>query len=143
MSSIPASVRQAVLLEAGYKCANPICRNVLAFELHHIIWVKDGGAAAVENLLALCGHCHDLHTAGHIPRDAINAWKSLLVSLNNPSRASVDLLLFVYREECSVVNDDGAPETKPPNSGSPATASARWLRSSPVASSKCPGDSRN
>ncbi|MGH7229988.1 MAG: HNH endonuclease [Nitrospiraceae bacterium] len=100
-------------MEAGYKCANPVCRNVLALEVHHIVWVKEGGRSTVDNLLALCGHCHDLHTAGHIPRQAIDAWKSLLVSLNNPSRASVDLLLVLYEEECRVA-EDGAPAAKTP-----------------------------
>jgi hypothetical protein len=99
MAAISRSTREAVLLEAGYKCANPVCRNVLALELHHIIWVKEGGPSTADNLIALCGHCHDLHTAGHIPADAIRAWKGLLVSLSNPSRASVDLLLVLYEEE--------------------------------------------
>jgi hypothetical protein len=103
---ISSAVRDAVLVEAGYKCANPVCRNVLALEVHHIIWVKEGGSSTVENLLALCGHCHDLHTAGHIPSTAIYTWKGLLVSLNNPSRAAVDLLLVLYEEDRRLANGD-------------------------------------
>jgi hypothetical protein len=97
--SIPLTVRQLVLLEAGYKCANPSCRHILTLELHHIVWVKEGGSNDPHNLVALCPNCHALHTAGHIPADAIRTWKSLLVSLNNPNRASADLLLVLYQDE--------------------------------------------
>ena len=111
---ITQTVKQAVLIEAGYKCGNPTCRNVLALELHHIEWVKDGGPSTVDNLLALCGHCHDLHTQGDIPRPAINAWKSLLTSLNNPSRTSVDLLLVLFEEESRIASERDDAKAPPP-----------------------------
>jgi hypothetical protein len=96
---LPKATVNAVLLEAGYRCANPVCRHILTLESHHIRWVKDGGGNAPENLLALCPNCHSLHTYGHIPPPAILAWKSLLVSLNSPHRASADLLLVLSQEE--------------------------------------------
>ena len=88
-----------MLAEAGHKCANPNCRNVITLDLHHITWVKDGGGNVVSNLIALCPYCHALHTRGHIGREAIETWKYLLESLNNPNRASADLLLVLYRED--------------------------------------------
>jgi hypothetical protein len=97
--SIPPAVRSAVLLEAAYRCGNPRCRHILTLELHHIVWVRDGGGNGPENLIALCPNCHSLHTAGHIPSEAIYAWKALLVSLNNPPRGAADLLLVLYQEE--------------------------------------------
>ncbi len=97
--SISIATRQLVLLEAGYKCANPTCRHILTLELHHIVWVKDNGGAETENLLALCPNCHSLHTAGHIPSHAIGVWKSVLVSLTSPYRGSADFLLVLYEEE--------------------------------------------
>jgi hypothetical protein len=97
--TISTSVRSAVLLEAAYRCGNPRCRHILTLELHHIVWVKDGGGNEAENLIALCPNCHALHTAGHVPEAAIFAWKGLLVSLNNPNRGSVDLLLVLRQEE--------------------------------------------
>lgn len=97
--SIPAPVRRAVLLEAAYRCGNPRCRHVLTLELHHIVWVRDGGGNVPENLIALCPNCHSLHTAGHIPAEAVQSWKGVLVSLNNPHRVSADLLLVLFREE--------------------------------------------
>jgi HNH endonuclease len=92
----PPSVRDEVLREAGYKCANPTCRNVLTLQPHHMVWVKDGGGSAAINLIALCGHCHDLHTQGHIPATAISHWKGLLHALNHAfNKESMDLLLYL------------------------------------------------
>jgi hypothetical protein len=68
-------------------------------ELHHILWVKDGGGNEPENLLALCPNCHSLHTNGHIPEQAIRTWKSLLVSLNSANRGTADLLLLLAADE--------------------------------------------
>lgn len=96
---VSTAVRHLVLTEAGFKCASPVCRHILTLELHHILWVKDGGPSTVENLLALCPNCHSLHTMGHIPAESIRTWKALLQSLNNPNRASADLLLVLYKEE--------------------------------------------
>ena len=78
----------------------------MTLELHHIDWVKDGGGNEAGNLIALCPNCHSLHTAGHIPAEAMRAWKGLLVSLNNPHRGSADLLL-VLREEEERLRQDG------------------------------------
>jgi hypothetical protein len=97
--TIKPHVRQLVLLEAGYRCANPSCRQILTLELHHMCWVKDGGDNSPENLLALCRNCHGLHTIGNIPNDAIAAWKGLLVALNDPHRPSADLLLVIHAED--------------------------------------------
>jgi len=36
MAKISASIKEAVLLEAGYECANPVCRNVLDLPFTHI-----------------------------------------------------------------------------------------------------------
>lgn len=92
-------VRDEVLREAGYKCANPTCRNILTLQLHHMVWVKDGGGSSALNLIALCGHCHDQHTHGHIPASAISHWKGLLHALNHAfNKESMDLLLFLSHE---------------------------------------------
>ncbi len=91
--SIPFSVRDEVLREAGYKCANPVCRNILTLQLHHIVWVKEDGGNKATNLIALCGHCHDLHTQGHIPHSSIRHWKGMLHALNHAfNKESMDLL---------------------------------------------------
>lgn len=98
-SKVSDQTRTLVLLEAGYKCANPVCRHILTLELHHIVWVKDGGANSPENLLALCPNCHSLHTRGHMPESAIRMWKSLLVALNSTNQGTADLLLLIAMDE--------------------------------------------
>lgn len=61
-----------------------------------MVWVKDGGGTKATNLIALCGHCHDLHTQGHIPTSAIRHWKGLLHALNHSfNKESMDLLLYL------------------------------------------------
>lgn len=104
-------VKQQVLLEAGYQCGKPACRNVLTLEIHHIVWVRDGGGNEPENLIPLCPICHSLHTAGYIPEAAIRVWKGMLQSLNNPNRASADILLVLHRNSSSnhpiLVSTDG------------------------------------
>ena len=91
-------LRALLLTQTGYKCGNPNCRGIITLEIHHIIQVVDGGGNELENLLPLCPTCHALHHAGHIPQEAIIAWKTLLDSLNNPSRNLLDLLILLYKE---------------------------------------------
>jgi hypothetical protein len=96
-TKVPAHTRDAVLCEAGYMCGNPRCRHILTLELHHIVWVRDGGGNEPANLLCLCPNCHALHTAGHIPQSAILHWKGALEALNHAfNRESRDLLLFLH-----------------------------------------------
>lgn len=109
---VPAAARTLVLLEAGYKCANPTCRHILTLEFHHIEWVKDGGDNEPGNLVALCPNCHTLHTAGLIPRLAIETWKSLLVALNSANRGTADLLLVLAADEERFAGSTDA--TQPP-----------------------------
>jgi hypothetical protein len=98
--TIPAHVRLQVLMEAGYKCGNPGCRNILTLQLHHIQWVKDDGGNEPENLLPLCGYCHDQHTYGHIPAEAIRHGKGMILALNHAfDRGSTDLLLLLRKTD--------------------------------------------
>ncbi len=77
-------------------CGNPRCRHILTLELHHIVWVKDGGRNDATNLIALCPNCHSLHTIGKIPHSAIRHWKGILHALNHAfSKESMDLLLYL------------------------------------------------
>ena len=96
-TSIPAAGRDEILYEAGYMCGNPRCRHILTLELHHIVWVRDGGGNEPDNLLCLCPNCHALHTRNHIPHKAIIHWKATLQALNRAfSRESKELLLYLY-----------------------------------------------
>lgn len=96
--SIKPSLRRDVLIEAGYRCANPTCRTILAIDLHHIIEVEKGGPNELSNLLALCPTCHALYTRGTISQEAINVWKTILVALNHAfDKESISNLLFLRK----------------------------------------------
>jgi len=95
---IPSEIRRQVLHEAGYRCANPVCRMVLAINLHHLDQVSEGGDNTIDNLIALCPNCHTLHHQGNIPHESLRAWKILLVGLNEAfDRKSVDILLALKK----------------------------------------------
>ncbi len=99
-TAIPLDVKMQVLTEAGYRCAVPTCRNILAIDLYHIVEVKDGGPNEASNLLALCPMCHALYTRGTISREAINTWKLMLVTLNHAfDQESISNLLFLYHTQ--------------------------------------------
>src|SRR5688500_16474272 len=79
---IPTPVVVDVLTEAGYRCAVPTCRGILAIDLHHIVPVRKGGPNVAANLLALCPTCHALFERGHIVEASTRAWKAYLSSLS-------------------------------------------------------------
>src|SRR5450759_1684073 len=99
-TTIPRDIVTSVLIEAGYRCAVPTCRNILAIDLHHIVEVKDGGPNESANLLALCPTCHALYTRGTISKEAIDAWKTMLVALNHAfDKETISNLLFLNRTD--------------------------------------------
>jgi hypothetical protein len=109
---INATLRRQVLTEAGYRCAVPTCRNILALDLHHIVSVRERGANEPGNLIALCPTCHGLHERGEIPAEAIEAYKSILVALTAAfDRAAIDQLMFLTKTDDDrrrlVVSGDG------------------------------------
>jgi hypothetical protein len=90
------ALKREVLTEAGYRCAVPTCRNILALDLHHIIPVEEGGPNTLSNLLALCPTCHALYTRGIISQEAIYAWKAIVVALSHAfDHETISLLLFL------------------------------------------------
>jgi hypothetical protein len=94
--AIPQAVRIAVLTEAGYRCAVPTCRGILALDLHHIVEVAEGGAHDAHNLLVLCPTCHALFTRGTIDRRSIELWKGMLVALGHAfDIPAIDQLVFL------------------------------------------------
>ncbi|MDR3722048.1 MAG: HNH endonuclease signature motif containing protein [Candidatus Acidoferrales bacterium] len=79
-------------------------------DLHHMYQVSEGGGNDPENLIALCGTCHDLYHRGIISADAIYSYKSMLVALSRGfDLEAVDKLLFLlkYEKDFLVVSGDG------------------------------------
>src|SRR5688500_8238128 len=92
--ALPLDLVSLTLHEAGYRCANPVCRTILTLDIHHMVRLADGGPDSAENLLALCPNCHSLHHKGIIPAASIRTWKLLLMSLNQAfDQHAVDILL--------------------------------------------------
>ena len=108
--NINLRTRTAVLTEAGYRCAVPTCRNILALDLHHMYQVSEGGGNGPENLIALCPTCHALYHRGTISADAIYSYKSMLVALSRAfDLEAVDRLLFLlmFEKDFVVVSGEG------------------------------------
>ena len=106
--AVPHANKVAVLTEAGYRCAVPTCRTILAMDLHHIVEVSEGGSNEVGNLLALCPTCHALYTRGEIDRDSIYTWKSVLVSLSQAfDIPTIDQLVFLNQPEAAILDVSG------------------------------------
>ena len=103
-TAIPENIKREVLTEAGFRCAVPTCRTILAIDLHHIVEVSDNGSNEANNLLALCPTCHALHHRGTIPVESIKVWKGMLVSLNGAfDKVTIDDLIFLYKTPRNVL----------------------------------------
>lgn len=99
-----------VLTEAGYRCAVPTCRGILALDMHHIWEVSAGGGDDPANLIALCPTCHALYHRGTISSESIYTYKSMLVAVGRAFDVeAVDRLLFLSMcpKDYLVVSGDG------------------------------------
>ena len=106
--AVPNNIVVQVLTEAGYRCAVPTCRTILAIDIHHIVEVAEGGGNEPGNLLALCTTCHALFHRGEIARDSVYAWKSMLVSLSHAfDTATLDDLLFLATPQAADLHVSG------------------------------------
>lgn len=106
--AIPSDVKLLVLTEAGYRCAVPTCRNILAIDMHHIEEVAEGGGNDVANLIALCPTCHALYHRGTIQRQSIAIWKNMLIVFSNAFDSStIDQLLFLEQSSEKRLNLSG------------------------------------
>lgn len=98
--AVKEPIKREVLTEAGYRCAVPTCRTILAIDLHHLDHVAAGGSNTAANLIALCPTCHRLHHLGEIPHEALMVYKGLLVSLNEGiGREAKELLLLLAMDD--------------------------------------------
>lgn len=108
--SLPVTTALAVLTEAGYRCAVPTCRTILAIDLHHMVEVGKGGTNDPANLVALCPTCHALYHRGTIKKESVFLWKGMLVALSQAfDTQAIDDLLFLYKlpQDQLLVSGDG------------------------------------
>jgi hypothetical protein len=111
--SLPLNTKIAVLTEAGYRCAVPTCRGILALDLHHIVEVSANGGDEPSNLIALCPTCHALYHRGTIKQASIYTYKAMLVAITRAFDVeAIDRLLFLEacKKDYLVVSGDGLLE---------------------------------
>ena len=80
--AIPAAMRRDVLIESGYRCAIPHCRET-QIDVHHIVDYAVVQEHTFDNLIALCPNDHRRVTNHEIPRKAIQQIKANLSVLNH------------------------------------------------------------
>jgi HNH endonuclease len=79
---IPAELKRAVLMEAGYACAIPACRHTTT-ELAHIVPWAQVQEHRFDNLIALCPNHHAQYDdKREIDRKAMLQYKANLALLN-------------------------------------------------------------
>lgn len=74
---IPATVKRAVLVEAGHRCAIPTCRQI-PVEVAHIVPYAKTQNNSFENLIALCPTCHTRFDTGQIDTQSMRQYKANL-----------------------------------------------------------------
>jgi hypothetical protein len=107
---LPLKTQVIVLTEAGYRCAVPSCREILALDMHHIWEVSAGGSDDPSNLVALCPTCHGLYHRGTIKAESIYAYKAMMVAITRAFDVeAIDRLLFLepLKRDFLVVSGDG------------------------------------
>lgn len=74
--AVPAGIRRAVEVEAGFRCA--VCHGTSSLELHHIVPFAQAGGHEADNLILVCATCHGRCDCGEISREDLRAVKRLL-----------------------------------------------------------------
>lgn len=100
---IPSHTQKQLLSEAGYRCSNPTCKALTTQDASQFDYVFQTGVTHIENLLALCGDCHQQYHGRHIPQAALQAWKILQLALaGNIEERSMDLRVAAIRNYQSI-----------------------------------------
>jgi hypothetical protein len=94
---IPVKIKEALLREAGNKCANPGCPNKIT-ESHHIREYSVYQAHDPEKMIAVCPTCHACVKRGtlKIDDDTLYAWKKIN---RDPESEKVG---HIYTEPCDL-----------------------------------------
>lgn len=71
------------MIEAGHRCAIPMCRAVAPLQIDHIVDWAQVQRHEFENMIVLCANCHGLKTNGHIDRLSLRRYKANLAVINS------------------------------------------------------------
>jgi len=75
-------MRRDVLIESGYRCGMPHCRET-QIDVHHIVDYAKVKEHRFDNLIALCPNCHRRVTNGEVDQKAIKQIKANLSVLSH------------------------------------------------------------
>ncbi len=78
---IPAELERAILVEAGHRCAIPVCRQI-PVEIAHIVPYVRCKKHEFHNLLPLCPTCHARFDQGIIDQMSMSMYKMNLALIN-------------------------------------------------------------
>jgi hypothetical protein len=79
--ALPRKLEREVLMEAGHRCAIPVCRQT-PVEIAHIVPWAEVKEHSFDNLIALCPTCHTRYDKGEIDRASMRQYKANLSVLN-------------------------------------------------------------
>ena len=79
---IPATVKRAVLIEAGHRYAIPTCSQI-PVEIAHIAPYAKTQNNSFENLIALCRTCNTRFDTGQIDRQSMRQYKANLYVMSS------------------------------------------------------------
>lgn len=76
--AVPSATKRLLIEQAGNKCANPGCPNVL-IEIHHIHEWHVYQTHDADHMIAICPACHDCVDRGdlRIPDETLYKWKGI------------------------------------------------------------------
>jgi 5-methylcytosine-specific restriction endonuclease McrA len=63
--ALPRKLEREVLMEAGHRCAIPVCRQTPVEIAHIVPWAEVKGHS-FDNLIALCPTCHTRYDRGRL-----------------------------------------------------------------------------
>ncbi|MER7145983.1 HNH endonuclease [Streptomyces xanthochromogenes] len=111
---IPTAMKRAVLVEAGHRCAIPVCRQSPVQLAHITPWAKVR-THTFDNLIALCPNCHARYDRGDIDRQSMYQYKANLEVLNSRYTDTELQVLKVYAKSWGEITKDWPTPDEPPS----------------------------
>ncbi|MCV7178788.1 HNH endonuclease [Mycolicibacterium sphagni] len=125
---IPAQMKRDVLVEAGHRCAIPTCRSA-PVQINHIVPWATLKEHTFDNLIALCGTCHDRYTRGDIDQKSMRQYKANLSVVNETMLA--DTVRALQEKLAQLERIQKLEQNQPqPQASDPAAQTRRtWIAS--------------
>src|SRR5262245_61660937 len=95
--AVPADLERRVLVEAGHRCAVPVCKQT-PVELAHIVPWSQVKTHQFDNLIALCPTCHTRYDNGEIDRKSMLVYKTQLAAGINIDKELHDRVALLEKE---------------------------------------------